>query len=70
MKWIADGKEIELISILVPTAPSPLSGYLVLVPKNDTVPLDMTVEEALRFVISDGVITPAYSIDEARRGRG
>jgi uncharacterized membrane protein len=30
----------------------------------------MTVEEALRFVISDGVITPAYSIDEARRGKG
>lgn len=69
MKWIADGKEIELITILVPTAPSPLSGYLVWVPKNDTVPLDMTVEEALRFVISDGVITPAYSIDEARKGK-
>jgi uncharacterized membrane protein len=70
MKWIADGKEIELLSILVPTAPSPLSGYMILIAKEDTVPLDMKVEEALRFVISDGVITPPYVIDEARRGKG
>jgi uncharacterized membrane protein len=69
MKWAVGGKEKELFSILVPTAPSPLSGYLILMAKEDTVPLDMTVEEALRFVISDGVITPSYVIDEARRGK-
>ena len=69
MKYKDGEKQSELISILVPTAPSPLSGYMVLIPEEDVVPLDMTVEEAMRFVISDGVITPSYIIDEAGRGK-
>src|SRR5262249_42672746 len=42
----------EMLSLLVPTTPNPTSGYLVFVPRRDTVPLSMTVEEALKLVIS------------------
>ena len=67
MRRVTDGKEVELLSVLVPTAPSPLSGYLILIAKEDTVPMNITVEEALRMVISDGVITPKYLIDESKK---
>lgn len=67
MKRIIDGKEIELLSILVPTAPSPLTGFLILLPREETAAINMTVEEALRMVISDGVITPKYVIDESKK---
>ena len=62
-------RDTELLSILVPTAPSPLSGYMVLMPKADVIPVDLTVEEAFRFIISDGVITPSCIIDAARKGK-
>ncbi len=67
MKRIIDGKEVELLSIIVPTAPSPLTGFLILLPREDTVSMNMTVEEALRMVISDGVITPKCVIDESKK---
>jgi uncharacterized membrane protein len=48
----------EMVSLLIPTTPNPTSGYLVFVPRRDTVPLSMTVEEALKLVISGGIVTP------------
>lgn len=47
------------ISVFVPTTPNPTSGYLVIVPEEDLVHMDMSVEEALTFIISVGIITPA-----------
>jgi uncharacterized membrane protein len=49
----------DLISIYVPTTPNPTSGLFVLVNKKDVIPLDMSVEEALKVVISAGAIAPA-----------
>jgi uncharacterized membrane protein len=46
------------VSIYVPTTPNPTSGYLVFVPRADVVPLAMTVEEAIKLVISGGIVTP------------
>lgn len=48
----------ELVTVFVPTTPNPTSGFLLLVPRQDVVWLDMPVEEALRLVISLGVVTP------------
>jgi uncharacterized membrane protein len=48
----------EFLTIIIPTSPTPFTGFVILVPKKLTLDLDMTVEEALRFVISGGVITP------------
>lgn len=50
----------ELINIYVPTTPNPTSGLFVLLKKQDVIPLDMSVEEALKVVISAGVITPPH----------
>lgn len=47
-----------LINVYVPTTPNPTSGLFVLMKKEDIIPLDISVEEALKLVISAGVITP------------
>lgn len=46
------------ISVYIPTTPNPTSGFLVFVPRGDVVPLAMTVEEAIKMVISTGIVTP------------
>ncbi len=46
------------VSVYVPTTPNPTSGYLVFVPRSDVVVLSMTVEEAIKMVISTGIVTP------------
>lgn len=48
----------ELASVYVPTAPNPTSGYLVIVPVADLLPLDWTIEEAMTFVIAGGATAP------------
>ncbi len=50
--------EEECINIFLPTTPNPTSGFLLFVPKKDTIPLSMTVEEAIKMVISGGIVTP------------
>lgn len=46
------------VTIFVPTTPNPTSGYLIIIPVEETIPLDWSVDEAFRFIISAGVITP------------
>ena len=46
------------MTVFIPTTPNPTSGYLLIVPENDVHPFDISVEEAIRMVISLGVITP------------
>jgi len=58
LRKIAEGVEKEFVTVLIPTSPTPVSGFVVMVPREDTIELDMTVEEALRFIISVGVIVP------------
>lgn len=48
----------DVVSVYVPTTPNPTSGYLVFVPRRDIVILDMTIEEAIKFVISGGIVAP------------
>ena len=49
----------ELVSVFLPTTPNPTSGFLLLVPREDIVELEMTVEEGIKMIISGGVVTPA-----------
>jgi uncharacterized membrane protein len=51
----------EHVSVYVPTTPNPTSGYFVMVPKSRVRELDMTVDEALKYVISMGVVAPRGS---------
>jgi len=48
----------RLIGIFVPTTPNPTSGFLLLVPEEDVIELEMTVEEAAKLVISAGLVYP------------
>ena len=58
IRKIVEGKNKEFVTVLIPTAPTPLSGFVIMVSKEDTIDLDMSIEEALRFIISVGVIVP------------
>ena len=49
----------ELISVFVPTTPNPTSGFLFMAQKADVKELDMSVDEALKYVISMGVVVPS-----------
>jgi len=57
-KKVAENVEKEFLTIMIPTAPTPVTGYVIMVPKEQTITLDMTVEEAFRFIISAGVVAP------------
>ncbi|MEL6328120.1 MAG: DUF502 domain-containing protein [Planctomycetota bacterium] len=48
----------EMVSIFVPTSPTPMTGFVINARRDEVKKLDMTVEQALRFVITAGVLTP------------
>jgi uncharacterized membrane protein len=62
MGEIARKADDELVNIFLPTTPNPTSGFLLMVPKRDLIYLDMSVEEAAKFIISAGVIMPKESV--------
>ncbi|MDF2546036.1 MAG: hypothetical protein K0R93_934 [Anaerosolibacter sp.] len=50
----------NLKSIFIPTTPNPTSGMLVMIPEEDTMKLDMTVEAAIKMVVSGGILMPEH----------
>lgn len=48
----------EFLTVFVATSPTPFTGFVITVPKKLTIDLDMTIEEAFRFIVSGGVIAP------------
>jgi len=59
---IKDDAGNDLVTIFVPTSPTPFTGYVILVPKTDIKDLNISVEDALRFTVSAGVITPGNNL--------
>ena len=58
-KWeIGEKSGRELVSVFLPTTPNPTGGFLLFIPKEDCVFLDMSVTDGMRLVISGGVISP------------
>jgi uncharacterized membrane protein len=55
---IANQLDGEYISVFVPTTPNPTGGYFLVVQKSETKPLNMSVDEALKYVVSMGVVAP------------
>lgn len=49
---------VEMISVYVPTTPNPTSGFFLMMPRVETIELDMSVDEALKYVVSMGVVAP------------
>ncbi|MGB0551712.1 MAG: DUF502 domain-containing protein [Alphaproteobacteria bacterium] len=60
----------EVVNVYVPTTPNPTSGFLLYIPVKDVKPLDMSVEDAVKMVISVGMVTPAYNRDAGRGKEG
>lgn len=50
--------EEPMVSVYVPTTPNPTSGFLLMIPRKDAIELNMSVDQALKFVISLGVVHP------------
>ncbi|WP_100372395.1 DUF502 domain-containing protein [Bacillus sp. FJAT-45037] len=57
----------QCINVFLPTTPNPTSGWLILVPKEDVIELNMTVEQGLKFIISGGVVVPPDEASEAEQ---
>jgi uncharacterized membrane protein len=52
----------NVIGVFVPTTPNPTSGFLLYVPREDVIELDMTIEEAAKLIISGGLVAPARRV--------
>ncbi len=50
--------EEEMVNVFLPTTPNPTSGFLLFLPRKDCIPLDMSVEEGVKLVISGGIVSP------------
>ena len=48
----------DVVNIFVPKTPNPTSGFLLFVPQKDVIPLEMTIEEGVKLVVSAGIVTP------------
>lgn len=55
---VARCSDEEMISVFIPTAPSPVNGFFFFVRKQDTVELDMSIDDALKYIVSMGVVAP------------
>jgi uncharacterized membrane protein len=60
---IQDKTKEEVINVFVPTTPNPTSGFLLFVPKEGLIFLDMSVEDGLKLVISGGVVSPVKKVN-------
>ncbi|MBF0248102.1 MAG: DUF502 domain-containing protein [Alphaproteobacteria bacterium] len=61
--------EEKVINLFIPTTPNPTSGFLIFAPKDDIVRLSMSVEDALKMVISGGIVTPPDRRPKALRDK-
>ncbi|UCF05625.1 MAG: DUF502 domain-containing protein [bacterium] len=57
----ADGSERMFVNVFLPTTPNPTSGLFLMIPEEEAIPLDCTIEEALKMVISGGAVLPYAS---------
>lgn len=55
---IQDLTNDEVMNIYVPTTPNPTSGFLLFIPKKDLIYISMSVEDAIKMIVSGGIITP------------
>lgn len=48
----------EKLLLFIPTSPNPTSGYFIIAPEEETIPLDISVEEGMKLIVSAGIVTP------------
>jgi uncharacterized membrane protein len=62
---VQDLAQEPLIHVYVPTSPNPTSGYFLLVPEHEVTSIDMSVEEAMKLIVSGGLCAPSASLAAA-----
>ncbi len=70
LRELSEATGQEMVSIFIPSSPTPVTGYVIVVPRADVVMLKTTIDQALRFTISGGVIKPESGASGASRGKG
>jgi len=59
---LAETNKEEYLTVFIPSSPTPITGYVIYVKKEDVIDLPITLEEALRFTVSGGVIVPGHQM--------
>lgn len=54
------------INIFIPTTPNPTSGYYMMIPEDSVIPMEMSVEDAFKLIISGGILTPSENNKQLR----
>lgn len=55
---VAEHLQTEHVSVYVPTTPNPTSGFFLMMPRSEVIPLNMSVDAALKYIVSMGVVAP------------
>ena len=58
MRAIQQTAEVTCLTVFIPSSPTPFTGYVITVPKSETIDLPITIEEAMKFTVSGGVLIP------------
>ncbi|HHH76302.1 MAG TPA: DUF502 domain-containing protein [Phycisphaerae bacterium] len=72
MRSVSDRLAGELLTIFIPSSPTPITGYTIIVKRRDAIDLDIDMDDALRFTISGGVLVPPnqrFSVEEIKKMR-
>jgi uncharacterized membrane protein len=65
MKDVADRAGEPVLAVLMPTSPMPATGFTIMVPKSEAIELDITMDQAIQFIVSCGVVTPPHQQQHA-----
>jgi uncharacterized membrane protein len=55
---VAEHIDIEMVNVFIPTTPNPTSGFLLFCPRDEIIYLEMSVEDAVKLVVSGGIVHP------------
>ncbi len=69
MKNVQEQVSGELVTVFIPSSPTPITGYVIQVPRDEVIELNMTIDEGLRFTISGGVIKPESEVMDRLLGK-
>lgn len=64
MKHLSTATGKRMLTVFVPTAPTPFTGFVLFIPREEAIPLPITTDEALRLIITAGVVTPTHQMGE------
>jgi uncharacterized membrane protein len=68
MGELASKVDKDLLNLFIPTTPNPTSGFYILVPREETIPLNITIEDAFKLIMSAGMSMPARRIGPPEEG--